>query len=500
MNSAPQGDPLLLDVDPIDQDEEEGANDDGLEAKATASVTSIAYSLLAAIVVLFFGGTTIFLALVYPVKKHKFSRFRCIAHSEFVSLELLTLKAATPYAIEYVCDHEDQVCEESRRKLGDDTLYSFVNNNIDNNDICSSFNNKQKLKNTLSFCNDELSTKRINITNACIANAACDAVIGYWESPSGFCANSTKKHQENCLKARALVHQAKDLFWSYCEAQGSLVEDACKALNVSLHDRGHWEEYCETFGHRIECKLIQDAIKKELDDKLCSKSVQDQKICDAAYAIAQRYGDTSQQLPIFFYLIDAADIYCSQGVCASDPDFTFIQRFHNGSIYNEVELFKRDLPSLCDAWPITQEICNNATNRLATFCEFHPLACEWIAELNHFNATEAEHLFVSTWQKANLVCQNRTEGRSMRRPRRSIALSYSAIYYAFRHQPSIFVSKNPSHDSSAIENQHDIVLSQITQYACDAVDLIDDLAEKCPSMLPDIYEAIKASEGGRMRK
>ena len=392
---------------------------------------SRAYAVLAWFLVVACAATTITLALVFPVRKHKFQRFHCLSRNELTNLATQTVKELVPAVAGAVCGAEKKECDAYRQEFVDVDLETFCANR------------------TLDICEN-----RTSISAACVATSVCQAAEDYYRSPEGYCVNATRRHESTCAELTDLVASIETQVQDYCAAQGGTTQLACNILKQSLEDRGHWVKYCKGFGHRIECQLIQTTVNNMIQQKVCSKSAAAQKLCDVGYAIAKRWQDKNQPVPILDALTAAKRIYCTEG-CKS-------------FLHDEVHLLTSSLPSICGAWPPIESICRNVTLSVAAFCAASPLACEWLVELPHLNASTAEQLFLQTWQQADALCAS------------------SAA--ADQDQDLL---RSHLNDENLHEN-HRLLLgaSNIRNAACDAVGAIDNVAVECPDMLPLIDAAV----------
>jgi len=598
MAEGPQGEhkePLLGDdaaPPPEDDDEElvvgpnEASPEDDAEAEAEAARrrkrTSLAYTLIAWLLVACFGATTLTLALVFPVKKHKFTRVSCVSHAEAVALTVDGLRLAAPYVAEAGCGAARAACDTARqldaatlrRHCGDDAdcvaaidlidqaaSWGVVPPLHDDDDAASmpipgpldAVMSLRSSRSGFSFLGDALlphverAVRRARCDQggrdaacadhdyddvalalnllpafssldaaangsalvACAASAACDAAQQYVKSPARFCANSTATHRQRCTKLETLVDEVEIQVAASCREQGGLFEEACGILNVSLHDRGYWAAYCDDgVLHRAKCEAVINVANAAVDEKVCSKSPQYAELCDAARAIARRYANASASLPFYEAFRAVASIHCAEGVCDAAPgDLSTRERFENGSFAHELHDLEARVPELCNAWPLTRDICANVTRDLDLFCAAHPLLCEWLAQLQHFNATRAEDLFVATWRAADAACAARDSdaeedspaadalflATDRRRHRRRQHLLRSTRDTGRRLTTTTLptTTRPPAWTDALFGGIAflDLNVDQIADDACKAVDAIDAVAADCPEMLPAIAAA-----------
>jgi len=460
----------------------------------TTEKRSRTVAVLAWLLVLACGVTTITLALLFPVRKHKFTRFHCVSHDEVSTLATAAVTDVVPAAVDLVCGKERSACDAARSVSGAE-LVAFCGANEDCLELAKKsptpFDDAAR-SGHLAAVEDALqgffatedgtsndaanASSSRNFTASCLLSSVCDAAEGYMESPELYCANSVEAHADTCRSIRKLVKTVGAEAREYCTSQGGATELGCNIFNTSLHDRGHWEAYCKPFLQRIECTVIQSTVNDLIQSKVCDRSDEFQRLCDAGYAIAHRWEDVDAPLPIYDVLVDAGDIYCSEGGLLCDG--------YNASSFlrDEVTLLKRNLPSICGAWPVTEELCANATVAAATFCQQHPSACDLLRELKHLNRTTAESNFVDTWQKAQALCTLSTEQARQTKP--------TLIRHAFGQQGLVEEGTDAATNASSSDG---IQLDNIVQYACDAVNAVDALAEDCPDMLPVISEALLPS-------
>ena len=166
-------------------------------------------------------------------------------------------------------------------------------------------------------------------------------------------ANSSAHHAATCATAKRFARDVATNVSAYCEAQGTVATKACEALNASLHDRGHWTSYCAyslgNLPHYLECKAVKAAVKEALNVKVCSKSAAYQKLCDAGYAVAERWGNASEAVPVYSAAVEVAELYCASGACGAGADEGLLQRFEEGFALEAAQDVIDDGPALCGA-------------------------------------------------------------------------------------------------------------------------------------------------------
>ncbi|KAH8056404.1 hypothetical protein JL721_10004 [Aureococcus anophagefferens] len=341
-------------VNPLEESKEEAPP---VDAGAGFAESSAAYRRFVFVAALAFAGTTLALGVVWPVEKHDFQKLSCVPQAE-----------------------TDPLCAAGGA-FGTPTTKAAA--------------------------------------ELCGGSAACEAAERFYDDPSRYCANSSVHHAQTCATAKRFAKDVAANVSAYCVKQGSVAAKACKALNASLHDRGHWTEYCAyslgNLPHYLECKAVKAAIKVALDEKVCNKGPNYQKLCDAGYAIAARWGNATAPVPIYDAALQVAELYCHSGDCGAETDATLLQRLEGGFGLEAAQDVIRDVPAVCGAWPATAAVCANVTTALQAYCgnsSVHNLECAWLQELTAFNlsrpqpwnASRGDDLFVKTWAAADALC------------------------------------------------------------------------------------------------
>lgn len=451
-------------VTPIHSSPEEG---EGAVKSWPARING--YTVVASLAAICFSATTVTLAVMFPVTKHKFTRFNCVSHEKIEAL----VAEVVPLVADYGCEREQAMCSEARRVTGFDLLRSCTKAE------CAEASKKAGSGSVLDWAvrHDDflghvevalcshlnISRSWCNATSACIASAECQAAKEFWADPQLFCGESLSKHADTCVAARSLIKSAEAEAVKYCadHSDNGKVAFACTFLNTSLHDRGHYEEVCEKAGvlkRKLCVSAVQEA-KTAIMDKVCGVGGQNEKVCDAIFAVAKRWANESAPLPLLEVGLKAADTYCANGFCSAKDGLAPLERIKKGSLALELDTLSASLPSICGSWPIVQDACANATARLVSFCKSHGLACQWLGQVANFNATEAESLFVETYEAAEALCNDDT----MRE------LDLQIPFFTHRRQH--------------------LRLSTATEDACSVQKTVDKTAAQCPDMLPLISVA-----------
>ena len=492
-----------------------------VDAGAGFAESSAAYRRFVFVAALAFAGTTLALGVVWPVEKHDFQKLSCVPQAEVSHFIASAASEAAPYAWTAVCQEKHADCRRVRTaSIAAATAYCGAHNVTGCAPLAEAASRglppldvalveeargddapREAMDAALAaWCGarptDPLcaaggafgtpTTKAA--AELCGGSAACEAAERFYDDPSRYCANSSVHHAQTCATAKRFAKDVAANVSAYCVKQGSVATKACKALNASLHDRGHWTEYCAyslgNLPHYLECKAVKAAIKVALDEKVCKKGPKYEKLCDAGYAIAARWGNASAPVPIYDAALQVAELYCHSGDCGAETDATLLQRLEGGFGLEAAEDAIRDVPAVCGAWPATAAVCANVTTALKTYCgnsSVHNLECAWLQELTAFNlsrpqpwnVSRGDALFVKTWAAADALCAEPP----------TTAKAFARAAFA----PPPHEADRPKVLDLALPSPADV-----RKYACLAVASIDKAADQCPDMLP----LVAAAEAG----
>lgn len=439
-----------------------------------------------------FGVTTIVLAVLFPIKKHKFTyvdtiyvhpqkyvhrrRFNCLSHEELTTLELLAIEKGVPLGAKFVCEFEENQCSGARVLSGSELLAycDGASKCIDVTtqaahesalDWAAAHDHASAVEGAIArYCaahpSQQWCKKVENVTAACVASSVCDAAQDFWMHPEQFCGDSAAKHVKQCQTAMGLVEVAEREFADLCNTTNVSTKVACNLVNTSLHNRGYYNDVCKKNpATRALCKGLFDKVKAVVDEEFCDINQKNRALCSAIYAIGERWSNASANLPILDFAVTAVEIYCANGICSSASGLRPLKRVEEGWVAREINLTENRLPSICGSWPIVESYCANATETLIEFCQDHSLACQWLGQLMHFNSSTAKNLFISTWQDAAALCSDTD-------PSYPVTTEVTVPFFA-----------------------DGLSLASLKGLACEAKNAIDIVAGDCPTMIPLVYDA-----------
>ncbi|KAH8073291.1 hypothetical protein JL720_10879 [Aureococcus anophagefferens] len=491
-----------------------------VDAGAGFAESSAAYRRFVFVAALAFAGTTLALGVVWPVEKHDFQKLSCVPQAEVSHFIAAAAGEAAPYAWTAVCREKRADCRRARTaSIAAATAYCGARNVTGCAPLAEAASRGLPPPTSLRRRGAAATTRargrgrgarglvrratdgpalrgrrRLRDADdeggrrALRGSAACEAAERFYDDPSRYCANSSVHHAQTCATAKRFAKDVAANVSAYCVKQGSVAAKACKALNASLHDRGHWTEYCAyslgNLPHYLECKAVKAAIKVALDEKVCKKGPNYQKLCDAGYAIAARWGNATAPVPIYDAALQVAELYCHSGDCGAETDATPLQRLEGGFGLEAAQDVIRDVPAVCGAWPATAAVCANVTAALKTYCgnsSVHNLECAWLQELTAFNlsrpqpwnVSRGDDLFVKTWAAADALCAEPP----------TTAKAFARAAFA----PPPHEADRPKVLDLALPSPADV-----RKYACLAVASIDKAADQCPDVLP----LVAAAEAG----
>ncbi|KAJ8600407.1 hypothetical protein CTAYLR_001446 [Chrysophaeum taylorii] len=463
------------------------------DVEVAGAKVSVAYSVLAWAIVVAFGATTLTMAILFPVKKHKFTRFECLSHDELQTLEVAAIEDVLPYAIDYGCGLAKEQCDGARLLRGEDlidgcdTLFcvelavAAIGSPVD---LAAQTGKLWSVEGAVkNYCAAHPSASWCaeldNVTASCLASAACEAAEAFWAAPQQFCASSAETHASKCATAEQMLERLDVAVDEWC-ASGDVEKVACDVVNASLHDRGYYRTYCNSGKYRRD---LCDEVITLFNETVCRRDSTSRELCDVGAELLNRWANASAALPIVDVALQAVEIYCANGICDDANGLTDWERLQRGSLALHVDLIETSLPSLCDAWPITEEICYNATHKLLTFCADHTLACEWLGQLIHLNLSRAEDLVVSTWRDAISLCE---------------AADLATTSALGETLSSSEEEEEEEKKGNPVVPFTSASLGDVVAAACDLVAAVDQIALQCPEMLPLIYDAESSSSSSTL--
>ncbi|KAH8064413.1 hypothetical protein JL722_1282 [Aureococcus anophagefferens] len=443
-------------------------------AEATSSA---AYRRFVFVAALAFAGTTLALGVVWPVEKHDFQKLSCVPQAE-VSHFIASAAARPPYAWTAVCRRSADCRRVRTASIAAATAYCGARNVTGCAPLAEAASRGLPPLGVARRARGDDAREAVDAALAAWCGArqtdplcAAGGAFGtpttkaaaelcgvrgvrgrrFYDDPSRYCANSSVHHAQTCATAKRFAKDVAANVSAYCVKQGSVAAKACKALNASLHDRGHWTEYCAyslgNLPHYLECKAVKAAIKVALDEKV-------------------------------------AELYCHSGDCGAETDATLLQRLEGGFGLEAAQGAIRDVPP-SGAGPATAAVCANVTTALQAYCgnsSVHNLECAWLQELTAFNLSRRSRgapggdLFVKTWAAADALCAEPP----------TTAKAFARAAFA----PPPHEADRPKVLDLALPSPADV-----RKYACLAVASIDKAADQCPDMLP----LVAAAEAGHLR-
>ncbi|KAJ1451033.1 hypothetical protein M885DRAFT_468775 [Pelagophyceae sp. CCMP2097] len=466
------------------------------------SPQSMFYRCFITVAALCFVGTTVTLAVEYPVSKHAFTRVNCVSQTELLRIGASLVDFALPLGFPLVCKAGGAELDcATARESAYDAVDAHCNDTESAESVCVGLRAFAELgvspmeivlatpdvvddlaldvaftvwcganatRSSLAVCSGPSAVSVA--AAACGEAAACSAAKDFWEAPQQFCASTTDQHGAVCKATGHFVEELEVAALEACAKQGFALNKACHVLNVSLHDRGHWTAYCTSnLFRRAECEAVRAAVNLEVDAKVCSKSDEYKQYCAYGRAVAARYGNASAPMPFLEVLQDATKLFCASGFCSDRPGYaTGLQRLEQG--FASAVLRKLDVPYLCGAWPKTAAKCADVKAQLKAKCAASPqagLACAWGRQLNlvrlnaTLNATAVHALFDETFSAVSAAC----------------AAAEPAPFAAAAD--ALHALGGPAAPDAAT----------VRTYACDAVGLAGAAGRQCPDMLPFLAEA-----------